>query len=409
MNVLVLAPFDLRVRDGTGIRVTNITKAASEISESIYIISYSINEELKELNNLKHIRIKSIQARYHFIMAFMKRLFKETSHLIADKIFEKDLTTLKYIFKNIDIIHVHWLINSYIAKILRDKLEIPNTPIVIDLHGLYRLQPLPKYSIKASLAHLLGFIYESLTIKDKDLSGFIVPSTSLKTFLSKSFGIEPDKIFTIPDAVDPAVIDATKKCGDVEEDLKKFLEKYSVLDNSIAYVGTISAFHGFFDLLKAVRIIRKISDKSIKLFLIIPSKNQLKEFHSLLPKDIIVLENIPRKYIPCILRRTSVLILPHKAGTQFDYIPSNKIYDYMLAGKPIVAYKTPATAETLKTYPMKILVKPNDAYALAEGIIRALELWRNIEPRPIFSNIPTLEEVKRSLDLAYKYFTHHAT
>jgi len=58
---------------------------------------------------------------------------------------------------------------------------------------------------------------------------------------------------------------------------------------------------------------------------------------------------------------------------------------------------------------MKILVKPNDVYALAEGIIRALELWRNIEPRPIFSNIPTLEEVKRSLDLAYKYFMYHAT
>jgi glycosyltransferase involved in cell wall biosynthesis len=404
MNVIVLAPFDLRVRDGTSIRVTNMTKATSEISEAIYIISNSINEELKELNNLKHIRIKSIQARYHFIMAFTKRLFKKTSHLIADKIFEKDLMTLKYIFKNIDIIHVHWLINSYIAKILRDELEISNTPTIIDLHGLYRLQPLPKYSMKASLAHFLGFIYESLAIKDKDLNGFIVPSNGLKTFLSKSFGIEPNKIFIVPDAVDPVIIETAKKCDEVEEDLKKFLEKYPVLDDAIAYVGTISMFHGFLDLLKAVRIIRKISDKNIKLFLIIPSKSQLKEFHSLLPKDTIVLENIPRKYIPCILRRTSVLILPHKAGTQFDYIPSNKIYDYMLAGRPIVAYRTPATTETLKTYPMKILVKPNDVYALAEGIIRALELWRNIEPRPIFSNMPTLEEVKRSLDLAYKYF-----
>jgi len=94
-------------------------------------------------------------------------------------------------------------------------------------------------------------------------NGFIVPSA----FLSKSFGIKPDKIFTVPDTVDPAVIDVAKKCGEVEEDLKKFLEKYSVLDEVIMYVGTISMFHSFLDLLKTVRIIRKIVIRALSYFL----------------------------------------------------------------------------------------------------------------------------------------------
>jgi glycosyltransferase involved in cell wall biosynthesis len=113
-------------------------------------------------------------------------------------------------------------------------------------------------------------------------------------------------------------------------------------------------------------------------------------FKSLLPEGTKIMIGIPRRFVPCILREASVLVLPHWAGTQFDYIPSNKIYDYMLSGRPIVAYRTAAVVESLKRYPYSILVKPNDPKALAEGIVKAFESLRNAEPRAVFDNVPTL-------------------
>jgi len=94
-------------------------------------------------------------------------------------------------------------------------------------------------------------------------------------------------------------------------------------------------------------------------------------------------------------------VLPHRAGTQFDYIPSNKVYDYMLAGKPIVAYKTPAIEETLSKYRMRILTEPNNPVALAKGIVKALELWKDSEPASTY-DVPTLEDAVKSLKVIYR-------
>ena len=411
-NILFIAPSNLSIRDGTSIRVTNLAKAVANICNYVFLLSYTSNEELSTLTNLRHVKMDTPRFMHHLPLAYADIFLPKSSfYFIAKGILgTRFCEVLKDIAMHADIIHIHFLMNKYFIKILNKSVKYNSKPIIIDLHGLYRLQPIPMHSTRAALAHLLGLTHEILAIRDGVITAFTVPSEGLKSFLANFYRIPSNRIFVVPDAVDEQVIEYARKCHAIEEEVGRYLSKqYIDSSNSIAYVGTISAFHGFFDLVKAIKVIEKEFRKSVTLLLIVPNKKQVLEISDLLPKNTIIMENIPRKLIPCILRKVSVLVLPHRAGTQFDYIPSNKIYDYMLAGRPIVAYRTPATVETLRSYSMKILVKPNDAYALAEGIIRALELWRNIEPRPIFSNIPTLEEVKRSLDLAYKYFMYHAT
>jgi glycosyltransferase involved in cell wall biosynthesis len=75
----------------------------------------------------------------------------------------------------------------------------------------------------------------------------------------------------------------------------------------------------------------------------------------------------------------------------------------MLAGRPIVAYRTITALEILKKYPMHVLVEPNDPKSLADGIIKAIELWGNTNPSPEFNSIPTLNDVKEALIKVYNY------
>jgi len=93
--------------------------------------------------------------------------------------------------------------------------------------------------------------------------------------------------------------------------------------------------------------------------------------------EAVIVENVPRRSVYRYLYAADVLVLPHRAGTQFEYLYSNKLLDYVASGKPIVAYSLPSVREVLKEYPLKILVEPNNPRRLAEGILDALK-WRDV-------------------------------
>lgn len=398
MRVLVIAPTDLAIRSGTSIRISNFTKAAARICEEVFLASRANNEELETLSNLVHIKLKSARLYYRIVMAINDVSSRAASRL-ATKLLGLELSEMRDVAAKVDVIHAHQHLSGFcLAKILQGSAR-RRVPAVVDLHGLFRFQGLLGASVKETLANAVGLLHESKVFRDKSIAAFTVPSKSLGEVLRSIYGVEPDKVFEVPDAVDPEAIAAAKKCEEVEEEVEKLLGG-SELRNAVAYVGNISRYHGFFDLVKAIRIAKR-SLPEVKPLLIVPSLEWLRRFRDLLPEGTTALESVPRRLLPCILRRAAVCVLPHRAGTQFDYIPSNKVYDYMLSGRPIVAYRTPALVEVLDEYPMRVLVKPNDPAALAEGIVKALELWRDSEPAPRLDRVPTLDDVERSLGTVY--------
>jgi glycosyltransferase involved in cell wall biosynthesis len=399
MKVLVIAPTDLAVRSGTSIRVSNFTKAAARICEKVFLASRNNNEELKVLSNLVHIELKSARSYYRMIMAVNDISDRAASRLAA-KLLGLELSEIRAVADKVDVIHVHQHLSGFsLAKILHGSAR-RRVPMVVDLHGLFKLQGLVGASAKETLVNAMGLLHELKVFRDKSISAFTVPSKSLGGVLRSIYGVNPDKVFEVPDVVEPEVIETAKKCKEVKEEVEKLL-RGSELRDIVAYVGNITQYHGFFDLVKAIKIAKR-SLREVKLLLVVPSLEWLKRFRHLLPEDTIALENVPRKLLPCMLRQAALCVLPHRAGTQFDYIPSNKVYDYVLSGRPIVAYRTPAVVEVLSKYPMHVLVKPNDPSALAEGIVKALELWRDSEPAPKLDCVPTLDDVERSLRAVYR-------
>jgi len=399
MRVLFIAPFDLTIRDGTSIRVLNLARAAAQICEHVFLASYTSDESFKELDNLTHIKIRSVQLRYHFVGAFMNKVSPQITSRVAAKLL--GLTSVEAsVMKRVDLIHLHWLLHSYIAKSFQ-LLIGQEIPLVADLHGSFRIQEPPKGSMKGALAHALSYLHESIAIKDNSIKAFTVPSKSFGNFLASTYGISLAKIFEVRDFVEPETLASARRCGEIDEEVRKLLGNNIALHGFVAYAGAVSTYHGFFDLVEAFKIAEKLSRKELRLLLIIPTSRQIAKFQKILPSNTVILENIPRRFILCLLRHASALVLPHRAGTQFDYIPSNKVYDYMLAGKPIIAYKTPAIEEMLSKYKMYILTEPNNPVALAKGIVKALELWKDSEPAPAY-DVPTLEEAVKSLKVIYR-------
>ena len=396
-DIAVVAPFNLSVRDGTSIRVINIARVATSLFDRVILFS---NSNTNELSNVIYIRLYNIAIQYHYIAALGMRIEPRLISKFVSRMLRIDAEEIEKALEKVGVIHVHWLVFSYLGKFL-NLLTRRHIPVVVDLHGSLKLQTATTNSLKDNLAYIVGLTYERIGIKDKAIAAFTVPSFTFKTFIERFYKVAPESVFAVPDIVEQEVIDAAKRC---EETLAAFRDYKYCCDfyGYVAYAGSLTKFHGFFDLIKAVRIVRRRLGNSVRLLLIVPEARQVMRVTSLLPEDTKILVGLPRRLVPCVLRGASVLVLPHLAGTQFDYIPSNKIYDYMLSGRPIVAYKTMAVVETLKKYPYAIFVKPNDPEALADGVIKAFELWRDVKPQEV-DDVPTLDDAKKALERIYRY------
>ena len=74
------------------------------------------------------------------------------------------------------------------------------------------------------------------------------------------------------------------------------------------------------------------------------------------------------------LAEADVLVLPYvDAELAVNYTSPLKLFEYMAAGKPIVAANLPSLREVLRDGENAVLVEPGSATALAVGLRRVLE------------------------------------
>lgn len=92
------------------------------------------------------------------------------------------------------------------------------------------------------------------------------------------------------------------------------------------------------------------------------------------PGRIIMVKTVPPAQIPLYLRALDVCVMPSPANEFFSYYTSPlKLFEYMAAGRAIVATDLPSIREILQHGRNAILVRPGDPHALAEGILTLLE------------------------------------
>ncbi len=90
-------------------------------------------------------------------------------------------------------------------------------------------------------------------------------------------------------------------------------------------------------------------------------------------ENILLVGHQPQNEIPIYLKAADILVLPNKKGFEASekYTSPLKLFEYMASGRPIVASDLPSIREILNEN-NAVLVEPNNAKALAEGIKKVL-------------------------------------
>ena len=139
----------------------------------------------------------------------------------------------------------------------------------------------------------------------------------------------------------------------------------------VMYCGTFARYQGIHDLVAAVRpVLTQCADAHFVLIGAdgkIPDLIQTVLGDSLATTHVWVLERQPREAVNQLLGVADILVSPRRYGANLPL----KVFDYLAAGKPIVATDIPAHRTVLDS--SRAVLVPPGAEGLVQGIVHLLE------------------------------------
>jgi glycosyltransferase involved in cell wall biosynthesis len=196
----------------------------------------------------------------------------------------------------------------------------------------------------------------------------VVVSRVLRDELINS-DVPADRIVVNPNGVDPSMF-RVDLVGDAVR--ARYGLESSVV---VGFSGTFGAWHGIPTLAAAIPLV--LAARPDVRWLVIgdgPLRSTLDDaVHG--DQRVIRPGMLPHAEMPTHLAACDMLVSPHGRqadGGEFFGSPT-KLYEYMAAGRPIVASRIGQIAEVLENEVTALLVPPDDATALAEAIVRLVD------------------------------------
>jgi glycosyltransferase involved in cell wall biosynthesis len=212
-------------------------------------------------------------------------------------------------------------------------------------------------------------LVERINLRAADL--VVVVSEVLRQDLLRA-GVADDRIVVNPNGVDPRVFQADASGGQVR---RRFGLGSKVV---IGFSGTFGAWHGIPTLAAALPSVLAARDDAHWLLIgdgpLRPLVDESVRKYGVASR-VVRPGMIPHAEIPGFLAACDVLVSPHGRqadGAEFFGSPT-KLYEYMAAGRPIVASGIGQIAQVLDDEHSALLVPPDDARALSEAIVRLVD------------------------------------
>lgn len=198
----------------------------------------------------------------------------------------------------------------------------------------------------------------------------ICVSTAAKRQLIDTWQIDPEKIVVMPNGVDTTLFHPGYDPRSVRAEL--------CLDGepTVGFVGGFQPWHGLELLIESfARVIREIP--TAKLLLIGDGRARTsvdQKINDLGVQDsVIVTGMVPQSRVPEFLSVTDLAVLPYPKLPQELWFSPLKLYEYMAAGKAIVASKAGQISEVIQHGYTGFLVEPGDIDSLANALIALLK------------------------------------
>ncbi len=258
--------------------------------------------------------------------------------------------------KTIDIIYCRDIFSLLVLAMLRPVIKLP---------VFYEAHSFPETLTRIHVYCL------------KNVHGIITLTGQLKSLLMQK-GVKPENIAVAHDGVDLSRF-AQALCDGAARRAQMAVPAKSIL---IGYVGrfvTLEQEKGIADLLTAMRYLPEY-DGSIYMAFIGGPMHCVATYYQLI--DALRLDRdhfrfidlVPAGDVPSYLAACDIVAMPFPWTAHYAfYMSPLKMFEYMAAGKPILATKLPSVMEVLVDGKNAVLVEPDNPQELAQGIRRIIE------------------------------------
>lgn len=327
MNVGIIVDNDLN----NDKRVLREIKILRQNSYEIFVLCFGFNK--KGYNRINHIKITriNISKRIKNVLFFVQNLIPIYEYFWSSRI-------SKFIKSNqLEVLHVHDL---YMSKAARSGItrSTYNIPMILDLHENFAYAITTYNWTRGLLRSFLSkpWKWES---KEHEYLGYadriIVLSEEYKSVLLNKYQDLNQNIITVL----PNVPDLTEQEMDLDLPARILFKKTVPV---IFYFGVIAERRGIFDTLEVFTEIVKETNPA-QLLLVGPvDKKDKARFFRLIENEIfkgriIYIPWIDLSELPAYLQASDICIAPFHKNPQHESGVANKIFDYMLGRKPVIA------------------------------------------------------------------------
>ena len=197
----------------------------------------------------------------------------------------------------------------------------------------------------------------------------ICVSEQAKKHFQSSWGVPKDRLVVIPNGVDAELFSASQN---------RNLERRALGVNGsgvVIFVGHFQAWHGLEALLEAFHYsLGQVPTAQLILVGDGPTRSQLeKQISALgLGNSVRITGLVPKPTVAKMLSAADVAVLPYPEFKQELWFSPLKLYEYMAAGKAIVASRAGQIKDVIQDGENGVLVEPGDTIGLGTAISQLL-------------------------------------
>lgn len=252
--------------------------------------------------------------------------------------------------REIDFIYERYALNTFAGLNISRRYDIPIILEVNDAAGIERVRKLKVHNVARRIEkYVFGGAAAIVTI-----------SSHFKKIIVDG-GIAENKVFVIPNA-----IDESKAYSDSTENSVR--ERYSLNGQTvIGYVGSFLEWHGVDLLLESFK--SSLDKRRDSKLLLVGGGITLDDAKSFvrtndLKEHVVFTGNVPHNEVPSYIRAMDICVIPDSN----DYGSPMKLFEYMGAGKPIVAPRLSPMEDVIKSGENGILFKRGDKDGLNDAL-----------------------------------------
>jgi len=274
--------------------------------------------------------------------------------------------------------------------------KITKVPFFLEVNGIIELD----FEVDKNNSPLITWLnkinlnFQTIFMKSANL--LFTPTQGIKNIIASQYGINPKKIKVVPNGADSEIFYPMNK-KDMRKQLNLPQDKKIVI-----FVGGFKKWHGIKTIIESIPIVIK-NDKNVLFLLVGDSKNpalmnDLKQKIKKLDieKNIVLTGKVEYKKVPKYINSSDLAICyvsGHKRNVKQTFT-ALKMMEYMACEKAMIVTTPCAVDVKIKETEAGEVINPDDANALASGILKLL-----------FNNELRKKYAKNAFSLSKKYYT----